>query len=131
MARAEGTFEITSGGEDVVREGDGEPKLTRAHGTQHFTGAFEGDGEVEWLSCYVPAGGARLIGLQRLAGALDGRTGTFVIEAASDHDGRQSRGTWTVIRGSGTGELAGITGGGGFHAPGGPAVSYWLDYELG
>ena len=36
----------------------------------------------------------------------------------------------TVIDGTGTGELAGIRGAGGFEAKGGTTVSYRLDYEL-
>jgi Protein of unknown function (DUF3224) len=35
-----------------------------------------------------------------------------------------------VIVGTGTGELVGITGRGGFEAPGGPKVQYHLDYDL-
>ena len=53
-----------------------------------------------------------------------------MIEATSDHDGKQSSGTWKVVGGSGSGELAGIAGSGGFEAAGGRSVSYRLDYEL-
>jgi hypothetical protein len=130
MVRATGTFEITSVDEEIVRDAGGEPKLTRARGAQRFTGDIDGDGQVEWCCCYLPSGSARLIGLQRVEGTLAGRHGSFVVEAVSDHDGRQSRGAWTVVPGSGTGELAGIAGSGGFEAPGGPAASYWLDHDL-
>lgn len=130
MTRATGTFEITSIDEEVVREADGEPKLTRARGAQRFDGDIRGDGQVEWSCCYLPSGGARLIGLQRVEGTLAGRRGSFVVEAVSAHDGRQSRGTWTVVAGSGTGELADLAGSGGFEAPGGLTVRYWLDHGL-
>jgi hypothetical protein len=129
MPSARGTIEITSLGEDAYRDAAGEPRLTRAHGAQRFTGDIQADGQVEWLACYLPSGSARLIGLQRVAGSVDGRTGAFVMEATADHDGHNSTGTWTILPASGTGELAGIRGSGTFEAEG-PAVRYHLDYEL-
>jgi hypothetical protein len=131
MPNATGTFTITSMGEEPYQESGDGPKLTRANGSQAFAGDIEGEGSVEWLMCYAPDGTARFIGLQRIAGTLDGRTGSFVIEAAGDHDGRQSKGTWNVIAGSGTGDLSGLRGTGTFEAPGGPEATYSLDYDWG
>jgi hypothetical protein len=129
MATANGTFEITSMGEDTLRELDGDGKLTHANGTQRFTGDIEGDGSVEWLMCYVQ-GGASYVGLQRIEGSLDGQEGSFVIEAVGRFDGGSSSGSWAVIEGSGTGQLEGITGEGRFEAPGGPNATYSLEYRL-
>ncbi len=131
MSTATGNFEITSMGEDTYQELQGDAKLTRANGTQRFTGDIEGEGSVEWLMCYLPGGGARFLGLQRIAGSIGGREGSCVIEAVGNFDGRKSRGTWTVIEGSGTGELAGLRGEGSFQAASGPVASYSLEYELG
>jgi hypothetical protein len=130
MPIATGTFEITTMGEDTWHERDGEPRLARAHGTQAFSGDIEGDGRVEWLNCYSTGGPARLIGLQRVEGTVAGRRGSFVMEALADHDGKRSVCRWTVLDGSGSGALAGITGSGGFEAEG-RTVSYTLTYDLG
>lgn len=130
MPSATGTFEITAMHEDPWRPEDDGPRLTRAGGSQRFTGDIVGEGVVEWLACYV-GGGARLIGLQRIEGTLGGNDGSFVIEATSDHDGKQSSGTWRILDGTGSGGLAGISGAGSFEAGGGRTVSYRLDYELG
>jgi uncharacterized protein DUF3224 len=130
MASATGTFAITSAEEDTYHEREGDPKLTRARGNQRFSGDIEGDGSVEWLMCYSPDGTARFVGLQRIEGSVGGRTGRFVIEAVGHHDGTRSKGTWTVIEGSGTGELSGLSGEGSFEAPG-PEASYSLEYRLG
>ena len=130
MANATGTFTVTSMGEDTYREGKDGQKLTRANGTQQFGGDLEGDGSVEWLMCYLADGSARFAGHQRLEGSVEGRSGSFVVEAIGTFDGGRSIGDWTVIEGSGTGELAGITGRGGFEAPGGTEASYHLEYEL-
>ena len=130
MPSATGTFEITGMHEDPWGREEQEPRLTRAGGTQRFSGDIEGDGVVEWLACYVN-GQARLVGLQRIDGAVAGRDGAFVIEATSDHDGKQSSGSWRILDGTGSGDLAGISGQGGFEATGGRTVGYRLDYELG
>jgi uncharacterized protein DUF3224 len=130
MANATGMFELVSWDEETYHEGEGEPKLTRASGTQRFTGDIEGEGSVTWLMCYSPEGAARFVGLQRIAGSIGGRVGSFVIESVGDHDGKESTGSWTVIAGSGSGELRGLSGEGSFEAPGGPEVSYSLRYEF-
>lgn len=129
MPSATGTFEITGMHEDPWGREDDPPRLTRAGGTQRFSGDIEGDGVVEWLACYVD-GRARLVGLQRIEGTVGGNDGSFVMEATSDHDGRQSSGTWRILDGTASGELAGISGSGGFEATGGRTVSYHLEYEL-
>jgi hypothetical protein len=130
MATATGTFEISSMGEDAYHEVEGEPKLARANGAQRFTGDLEGEGSVEWLVCYLPDGGARFTGFQRIEGSIGGRAGSFVAEATADHDGTQSKGTWTIIAGSGAGELSAIAGTGTFEAFKAGA-SYSLGYQLG
>jgi hypothetical protein len=130
LARANGTFTVTGGSEQTVREAPGEVRVTRVSGTQRCGGAIAGEGSVEWIFCYRPDRSARFVGLQRIEGSIDGRRGSLVLESSGDHDGRRSRGEWRVVPGSGTGELAGIAGGGTFDAPGGPQVTYELDYRL-
>ncbi len=130
MPTVSGTFEVLGGGEEAYREDPGGPRLTHAKGTQSFGGGIDGNGSVDWLVCYRPDKTARFVGLQRIDGRIDDRSGSFILEATSSHDGKSSTGTWEVIAGTGTGELEGITGRGGFEAPGGPRVEYHLDYEL-
>jgi hypothetical protein len=130
MAHAEGTFEVLNGGEQAYHEALDDVRLAHASGNQRFSGSIEGDGSIEWLMCYLPAGGARMVGLQRIEGTLDGRRGTFMIDAVGDHDGKASTAAWHIIDGSGTKDLAGISGEGGFDASGGKIVSYYLEYEI-
>jgi hypothetical protein len=131
MTNATGSFTVTGGSEEAYQEFEGGVKLTRVTGTQRFSGDIEGEGAVDWLMCYRPDGTARFVGLQQVSGSIGGRTGSFVIEATGDQDGKQSKATWTVLAGSATGDLAGLIGEGAFEAPGGPEVSYRLEYELG
>jgi hypothetical protein len=130
MATATGTFEVRPGGETAYHEADGGARLTHANGTQRFTGDIEGEGSIEWLMCYLPAGGARLVGLQFISGSIGGRSGTVVLDAVGDHDGKGSRATWHIVEGSGSGDLTGIRGRGSFEAPGGATVTYQLEYQI-
>jgi len=130
VSSAAGAFTVTGGGEQTIHEATGEVRLTRVSGTQLFKGGIVGEGSVEWMFCYRPDRSAVFVGFQRIEGSLDGRSGSLVMESTGDHDGRQSKGHWRVIAGSGTGELAGISGEGSFDAPGGPEVIYQLDYQF-
>ena len=130
MTTATGTFEVQPGTEDAIEEAAGGLRVTHATGTQRFSGGIVGDGTIDWLMCYLPTRSARYVGLQRITGTIDGRRGSVVLEAVGGHDGTGSESTLTIIEGTGTGELEGIRGTGGFEAKGGKTVSYRLDYEL-
>ena len=130
MTTLNGTFNLASWNEDTVQVLEGDRKLTRAIVTQTFTGDLEGDGWVEWLMCYAEDGTARFVGMQRIEGAADGRTGSVVLETSGDFNGSEAVGTWTVLPGSATGELVGITGSGRFEAPHGPIATYAVDVSF-
>jgi hypothetical protein len=70
------------------------------------------------------------VGLQHVAGSIGGQTGGFVLESVGDFDGGEAKGTWTVVTGSGTEELAGLRGEGHFRAPRGSEASFELDYVM-
>jgi hypothetical protein len=130
LSEATGEFKVTGMGEETyaqLRPG----KLTHANGTQVFTGDIKGTGSVEWLMCYRKDKTARYVGMQQISGTLDGRKGSFVLTAAGSFDGNRSKGTWTVVEGSGKRALAGIRGKGRFTAGPGPQASFRLSYELG
>jgi hypothetical protein len=125
--QATGTFRVSSMEEDTYQPLEQGGKLTRARGDQAFSGDIQGDGHVEWLMCYRADGSARFIGHQLMSCSVEGRRGTFVIEATGEFSGKTSKGDWEIIPGSGTGELAGIRGDGGFEAEHGPDATYQLN----
>jgi len=130
MTKAKGSFELASWQEDTYEDlGDG-AKLTRASVTQTFNGDVDGEGAVEWLMAYRPDGTAHFVGLQRIRGAVDGHKGTFVLATIGEFDGQMASWTASVVAGSGTAELVGMTGSGKFDAPRGPKATFDLDYQL-
>ena len=130
MMNADGEFSITSWDEETYQEIEGQGRLARVSATGSFTGDLSGTGDFRWLMCYRRDGSARFVGLQRIEGTVDGRSGSFVVESVGDFDGPGVSATWSVLSGSGTGELAGLRGGGHFSAPSGSNASFRLDYRF-
>jgi Protein of unknown function (DUF3224) len=104
--------------------------LSQASVTQTVEGGIEGEGSVEWLMCHRPDKTAEFVGLQRIVGRIDGRAGSFVLQSNGVFDGKEARGSLSVVPGSGTGDLRGVSGGGEFSAPHGPEASYSLDLDF-
>jgi Protein of unknown function (DUF3224) len=126
----EGTFKLASWDENTYAELDGEAKLTRASIAQDFAGDLTGTGTSELLMHYREDGTATIVGLVHMAGTIGDRSGSFVLQSTGTYDGSEARSTWSVIPGSGTGQLRGLRGDGVSVAPGGPSGTYTLDYDL-
>jgi hypothetical protein len=130
MTKASGTFELASWDEKSYQDLDGGSKLTLASVTQKFDGDVTGEGAARWLMFYRDDGTARFVGLQRVVGGIGSRSGSFVLETAGSFDGKAATWDATVVPGSGTGALEGLTGSGSFGAPKGPKASFDLDYRF-
>jgi hypothetical protein len=130
-ARATGTFKIQGWDEKPYAEIEGGRKLTKASVKQAFAGDLEGEGSVEWLMCYRPDETAAFVGLQRIVGQIDGRSGSFVLlQTEGTFDGKEATGRLSVVPGAGTGELEGLRGRGEFSAPHGGEPSISLEYDF-
>jgi hypothetical protein len=106
------------------------PVLTRIHVEERFSGDIEGDGVVEFLQAARPDGSASFVGIERVTGTIGGKQGTFLLQDAGTVEGNVVSGEWFVIPGSGTGQLAGLRGTGGFRANLGEGAKVHLDYSF-
>lgn len=104
------------------------PSLTRIHVEEHFSGDIEAAGVAEFLQAARPDGSAGFVGIERVTGRLVGREGTFLLQDTGTVKGSIVSGAWFVVPGSGTGQLAGLRGGGGFRANLGEGAQVHLDY---
>jgi len=129
MAQATGEFTVTDWKEESYTERES-GKLTRATVTAEFSGNIAGSGRIEWLMCYRGDETADYVGFQDIEATLDGRRGGFVVTSTGTFDGKVAEGPWTIVEGSGRGDLAGIFGSGHFSAPLGGGATYRLTYEL-
>jgi hypothetical protein len=110
---------------DEVEDG---PNLVEIHVTESFSGDIEGDGAVRFLQAIRKDGSASFVGIERVTGSIGGRRGSFLLQDAGTLKGNTVSGDWFVIPGSGTGELTGLRGDGGFIAELGQHSSITLDY---
>ena len=127
---ASARFAIKSWDEKPYSEGADLPKLTRASVTKTFTGDVEGVGQVEYLMMYRADGSAAFVGLERITGQLGGRNGSFVLERSGVFENGLAKETYTVVPGSGTGELSGLVGDGKSSVGHGMEHPFELSYEL-
>ena len=127
---ATGTFTIKAWDEQPWAELDEAPKLTHARVTTTYTGDLEGEGTSGLLMAYDQAD-AGYAGYERFVGSLHGRPGSFVLRLGGGFTDGAATTTWTVVEGSGTGDLAGLQGEGGYVAnQGEPEVAWELRWSL-
>jgi hypothetical protein len=127
---ANARFAIKSWDEKPYSEGQGLPKMTRAAVAKTFTGDIEGEGHVEYLMMYRSDGSASFLGLERFVGRIGGKTGTFVLQRSGLFEGGQAKESYSVVPGSGTGELLGLRGDGRSAVGHGTDYPFILNYEL-
>jgi hypothetical protein len=126
--KAKGKIEVKSYEPVIYDEPKDGAKLSEIRVTETFTGDVQGDGAVRFLQAQSADGSASYCGIERIVGALAGRKGTFLLQDEGTLQGSKVRGTWFVIPGSGTGDLQGLRGEGGFEAELGQHASWTLDY---
>ncbi|QLY28720.1 DUF3224 domain-containing protein [Nocardia huaxiensis] len=127
--RATGSIESKSWEQSDFAGGDG-PALAVAKGSDLYRGGIEGEAEWQGLTCTAADGSGSFDSLQRTRCTLGGRTGSFVLRMTGTFEATgDSRADWSVVPGSGTGELAGLAGSGGYESTAG-THTYTLTYHF-
>ncbi|MDG4821486.1 DUF3224 domain-containing protein [Asanoa sp. WMMD1127] len=103
-------LEITSWDEKPYREFDDGRKFSRAEVTLAGTGDGLERGSFESLLYYRADGTSEYVSIMEIVGTLGGRSGSFVLQGTGTYDGTTARGVTAIVPGSGTGDLAGISG---------------------
>jgi hypothetical protein len=96
--------------------------------TETFTGDIDGESPVRALQVLRADHSACLVSRQRFRGKLRGRQGTFVLQGSEIVENGKIKATWFVVPGSGTGDLSGLRGEGGFAGQFGKGSDGTLEY---
>lgn len=104
------------------------PPLAEINIHETFTGDIDGTSTVRALQVQHRDHSASLVSMQRFQGKLGGRQGTFVLQGSETVENGKIKATWFVVPGSGTGELSGLRGEGGFRGDFGKGSEGTLDY---
>jgi hypothetical protein len=103
-------FAIKGWDEKPYSEGPNRPKLTRASVTKTYTGDIEAEGKVEYLMMYRTDGTAAIVGIEQVTGRIGDKAGSFVLQRTGVFENGQAKESYSIIAGSGTGELQGVSG---------------------
>lgn len=106
----------------------GGPALVEIHLNETFTGDINGASPVRAFEVQHDDHSASLVSLQRFRGNLGGRQGTFVLQGSEIVQHGKIKATWFVVPRSGTGDLTGLRGEGGFEGDFGKGSVGTLDY---
>ena len=104
------------------------PALMEIRLSETLTGDIDGESPVRALQVLRDDRSARLVSMQRFTGKLGGRQGTFVLQGSEIVQNGKIKATWFVVPGSGTGDLSGLRGEGGFEGHFGKGSDGTLDY---
>jgi hypothetical protein len=104
------------------------PALMEVRLSETFTGDIDGESPVRALQVLRDDHSANLVSVQRFRGRLGGRQGTFVLQGSEVVSNGKIKATWFVVPGSGTGDLSGLRGEGGFAGDFGKGSDGTLDY---
>ena len=104
------------------------PGLLEIRLTETFAGDIDGESTVRALEIARDDQSAEMVSVQRFRGTLSGRRGSVVLQGSEKISNGKIKATWVVIRGSGTGELTGLRGEGGFEGEFGKGSNGTLDY---
>lgn len=126
---AQGTFDVQSWDESVLHEVDGS-KVSLAKVIQGFHGDIEGQSSTDILMAYPSDDYASCISHVQVTGTLAGRRGSFTLQATGEYRDGKAGATWFVVPGSGTGELVGLRGEGGYPPQGSMEMTYRLEYSF-
>jgi hypothetical protein len=104
------------------------PALLEVRLSETFAGDIDGESPVRALEVRWDDRSASLVSVQRFRGKLDGREGTFVLQGQETVENGKVTAKWFVVPGSGTGDLSGLRGEGGFEGHFGKGSDATLDY---
>lgn len=96
--------------------------------SEKFAGDLDGESPVRALQIVRDDRSASLVSVQRFRGSLGGRQGTFVLQGTETVENGKIKARWFVVPGSGTDDLAGLRGEGGFEGEFGKGSDGTLDY---
>jgi Protein of unknown function (DUF3224) len=125
---ATGKIDVKTYEPQPYEEIDDGPNLVEINVTETFSGDIEGEGVVRFLQATRKDGSATFVGIERVTGKIAGRKGSFLLQDAGTLEGNTVQGDWFVVPGSGTSELSGLRGEGGFTAVLGEGAEITLDY---
>ena len=126
-----GTYKTTHWNEQEYSQVDGGPRLTVAEQESTIEGGIQGKGILRYSFVWMAGGFNLFTGHVSITGRVGDREGSFVVEDSGTANADKASGTWKIIAGSASGDLAGLKGSGSWKwEKASQDVAYSLTYEL-
>ena len=129
MKTATGTIKHQSWDEKPYHEAAPQ-KSTMADIKAVLAGDLEAEAQTNFIMQYPDDRNAHYAGYLLVDGTLAGKRGTFMIFEVGSWENGVASSRWEIVKGSGTGALAGIAGTGKYAAEHDKSVHFELSYEL-
>jgi hypothetical protein len=107
-------FECTKWEEQAYAEAENKAKIGDAKMTFVYTGVLEGEGKSAGLLIYTAGGSGTATGAELFTGRINDREGTVILATTNTFDAEGVTGTFKIVPGTGTGDLADATGEGAY-----------------
>lgn len=132
MITANATMSFSNWDEDPPSGDDAPlPRLAQALAAFGYEGDLDANSTCRYTLSYGPDGQGTAVGFEAVEGSLGGRTGGFVLRHEASFTASEVEISFTIVPGSGTADLTGISGSGAVTAILGSQDSAWsLSYEL-
>lgn len=123
------TFDVISWEEAALDDADDLPRISWATLTSLYKGELFGESKTQWLIAYAEDGSTNYVGMERFRGSVAGREGSMVFRHVGTYVDSRASGSLMVVEGSGTGELASVSGQGHYRSHNGGSVTLRLTFD--
>ena len=124
------SFKSITWEETPYAEFDGGRKMTRVHAVFAYEGDIVGEGTVDYLMAYGADGLGIFVGLERIVGSVNGKSGSFAAQHTGTFDLKAVHTHWVFVPGLGTEGLEGITGSGELKLEGHGPYPFTFEYNF-
>lgn len=129
-SEANATFRMTEWNESPYDEMENGPKLSKVTVAKNYEGDIVGEGKLEYLMVYTSEMQAEFVGLERFTGQIGDKSGSFVLKHTGTFENGVVKSDWRIVPGSGTSDLADITGEATFESGHAEQYPITLRYDL-
>jgi hypothetical protein len=110
MATVSGSLEVITEAEPPFLDQDG-LKINRNVVRKKFLGTMSGTSEAQMIAALTPTpGSAGYVAIEHFTGSVAGKSGSFVLQHFGLMEAGEADLKVVIVPGSGTGELAGVSG---------------------
>lgn len=128
--QCQGYFQIMEWNESTFSENANGSKQSHAKIKQTYHGDLMGESTLQYLMAYQTQANAVFVGYETINTTISNKRGQFIMQHTGTFENGVASSTFSIVEGSGTEQLVGISGQGSFKSTEGGKADYQLSYTL-